>query len=111
MKFANLTCLKNLLFNGLHDIPKYSCLIEIKFKLKKIYLSKEDDSFYIIDNPVVKEKVFKLPMVRATIWKGVLRFAALKVFEEELYNRTITENSWKEKELCLLGCSETRRTL
>jgi len=58
------------------NIPKYSCLIEIEFKLKKPYFSKDDDNFYIIDNPIAKDKVFKLPMVRSTTWKGVLRFAA-----------------------------------
>jgi len=83
-------------------ISKYSCLIEITFQLKKPYLSKDDDNFYIIDNPIVKEKVFKLPMVRATTWKGALRFAALKVFEEELQNETIAESSWKEKRALLV---------
>ncbi len=82
--------------------PKYSLLVQIKFKLKKPYLSKDDDNFYIIDNPIVKEKVFKLPMVRATTWKGALRFAALKVFEEELQNGKITESDWKEKRALLV---------
>lgn len=69
------------------SLPEYSCLIEIIFKLKKPYLSKDDDDFYIIDNPIVKDKVFKLPMVRATTWKGALRFAALKVFEDWVYEK------------------------
>ena len=69
------------------SLPEYSCLIEITFKLKKPYLSKDDDDFYIIDNPIVKDKVFKLPMVRSTTWKGALRFAALKVFEDWIRER------------------------
>lgn len=64
------------------NIPDYLAFIQIKFTLKKPYLSKDDDDFYIIDNPIVKDKVFKLPMVRATTWKGALRFAAIKVFED-----------------------------
>jgi CRISPR/Cas system CMR subunit Cmr6 (Cas7 group RAMP superfamily) len=66
-----------------NTIPKYSCLIEVHFKLKKPYLSKDDDDFYIIDNPIVKDKVFKLPMVRSTTWKGALRFATKLVCEDE----------------------------
>jgi len=85
---SELSYLKNLyeslLRHDLNTMPSYSCQIQITFKLKKPYLSKDDDNFYIIDNPIVKDKVFKVPMVRSTTWKGALRFAAVKVFEEEL---------------------------
>jgi len=74
--------LKKILLNYKNTIPKYSILIEVTFKLKKPYLSKDDDNFYIIDNPIVKDKVFKLPMVRATTWKGALRFASRFVNDE-----------------------------
>ncbi len=88
--------LNNILKNKNYKekLPKYSCLLEITFKLKKPYISKDDDNFYIIDNPIVKDKVFKLPMIRASTWKGVLRYAAIKVFEEK-FNR----NNWKELRL------------
>ena len=75
----------------------YFLYIQIKFKLKKPYISKDDDNFYIIDNPIVKDKVFKLPMVRSTTWKGVLRFSAVKVFEKEF-----SEKEWKEKRALLV---------
>ena len=61
------------------NIPKHAYLIEISFKLKKPYISRDDEDFYIIDNPIIKDKVFKVPMVRASTWKGALRFAAEKV--------------------------------
>lgn len=67
------------------NLSFYSSYIQIHFKLKKPYLSKDDNNFYIIDNPIVKDKVFKLPMVRPTTWKGALRFAAIKVFEDWIY--------------------------
>ena len=79
------------------NLPKYSIYIQIHFTLKKPYLSKDDDDFYIIDNPIVKDKVFKLPMVRPTTWKGALRFAAIKVFEEEF-----DKSNWKEKRSLLV---------
>ena len=69
------------------NLSLYSNYIQIHFTLKKPYLSKDDDNFYIIDNPIVKDKVFKLPMVRPTMWKGALRFAAIKVFEDWIYEK------------------------
>ncbi|PKP54670.1 MAG: hypothetical protein CVT90_00110 [Candidatus Altiarchaeales archaeon HGW-Altiarchaeales-3] len=53
---------------------QYSAFIKINFKLKKPYISRDDEEFYIIDNPVSKEKVFKVPYVRASSWKGNLRW-------------------------------------
>jgi len=79
------------------NLPFHSIYIQIKLTLKKPYLSKDDDDFYIIDNPIVKDKVFKLPMVRATTWKGALRFAAIKVFEEEF-----DKSDWKKKRVLLV---------
>jgi CRISPR-associated protein Cmr2 len=56
-------------------LPSYSVLIHFSFRLHKPYLSKDDTEFYVIDNPVRKEKVFGLPMVAPTQWKGTLRAA------------------------------------
>ena len=109
----NVLCTCNVILDFKEmDILSYSIYIQIKFKLKKPYLSKDDDNFYVIDNPIVKDKVFKLPMVRATTWKGALRFAALKVFEEGVKNNknnsnseikiAINEDNWKEKRALLV---------
>ena len=76
-----------ILENTNSSIPKYSIYLQIYFTLKKPHFSKDDDEFYIIDNPIVKDKVFKLPVVKATTWKGALRFAAIKVFEDWIYEK------------------------
>jgi CRISPR-associated protein Cmr2 len=47
-------------------------------ELARPYLSQDDDAFYIIDNPVRKEKVFKVPFVAPATWKGSLRAAATR---------------------------------
>ncbi|QSQ07980.1 hypothetical protein H0A61_00299 [Koleobacter methoxysyntrophicus] len=53
-----------------------------KFKLLLPYFSRDDDDFYIIDNPVLKDKVWKAPMVRGSTWKGaLLNAASLKLKE------------------------------
>jgi len=56
-------------------LPLGSFLISFKFQLARPYISRDDESFYIIDNPLAKEKVFKIPIVRPSSWKGTLRAA------------------------------------
>ena len=74
--------LDSIMVFSVNTLPKYSVYIKITFRLRRPYLSRDEDSFYVIDNPIAKDKVFKIPMVRPTTWRGVLRYAAIKVFEE-----------------------------
>lgn len=57
------------------ELPAYSFALKIQFALTTPYMSKDDASFYAIDNPVRKEHVFKMPMIASTSWKGALRAA------------------------------------
>lgn len=57
------------------DLPRLSFFIQFEFHLSRSYISKDDNNFYIIDNPIVRDKVFKWPLVRPTTWKGSLRSA------------------------------------
>lgn len=54
-----------------------SFIMQCKFRLKSPYHSRDDDEFYIIDNPVMKDKIWKIPMVRGSSWKGAFMKAAL----------------------------------
>lgn len=56
-------------------LPPYSFSLRFRFTLAQPYLSKDDNAFYIVDNPIVRDKVFRLPMVRPSSWKGSLRAA------------------------------------
>ncbi len=69
--------------NLIDKLPQYSFAIWVKFNLIAPYFSKDDDEFYIIQNPVLKEKVFKIPMVRGSSWKGALAGAFKKLLNEE----------------------------
>lgn len=53
-------------------LPPYSFFLQFIFTLAKPYLSRDDKPFYIIDNPIARDKVFQLPLVRPTSWKGSL---------------------------------------
>ncbi|RLB37493.1 MAG: CRISPR-associated protein [Deltaproteobacteria bacterium] len=63
--------------------PTGSWAMQVHFTLRKPYLSKDDVDFYIIDNPVKKEWVFKVPYVASSQWKGALRAAMVRELVEE----------------------------
>ena len=57
--------------------------IEINFALEAPYYSSDDDEFYIIQNPCLKEKVFKVPIVRGSSIKGALVSAVREIINEK----------------------------
>lgn len=66
------------------SLSDHSIFIKVIITLKKPYISQDDENFYIIDNPVCKDKVFKVPLVRASSWKGALRWVALRIYLDNL---------------------------
>lgn len=56
--------------------------INFRFRLQKPYISKDDTDFYVIDNPVRKEWVFKVPYVAQSQWKGALRASVTRELDE-----------------------------
>mgnify|MGYP005845453643 CR=1 FL=1 len=56
-------------------LPAGSFSISLRFTLRTPYLSKDDTALHLLDNPVKKEWVFKLPYIASTQWKGALRAA------------------------------------
>lgn len=63
-------------------LPNFSFILEIPFKLAKPFHSKDERGFYLLDNPLRREKVFKTPMIAASSWKGALRAAMVKQLAE-----------------------------
>lgn len=69
-------CTNNSFKKYIMELIPGSFGIQTKFKLQSPYYSKDDDEFYIIDNPIMKEKVWKVPMIRGSSWKGLFYKAA-----------------------------------
>ncbi len=63
----------------LKSLPPLSVFLRLPITLRKPYLSRDDEPLYPIDNPVKKDKVFKVPMVPGSTWKGNLRWMAIKL--------------------------------
>jgi len=63
----------------LSALPPGSWFLQFTFTLAKPWISKDDDPFYVAEsvNPVRKDKVFKVPMMSAASWKGLLRWTAM----------------------------------
>ena len=80
--------------------PTGSWAVQITFTLRKPYISKDDVDFYILDNPVKKEWVFKVPYVAPSQWKGALRATMVREFAEE--NTTLNDDAWIERRLQLI---------
>lgn len=59
----------------LDALPTGAFLIRFRLRLRSPYLSRASEDFHIIDNPITLEKVFALPMVAPSGWKGALRSA------------------------------------
>lgn len=55
-------------------LPPFSFVLQFEFCLAQPFLSKDEQDFYI-DNPVRKDKVFGLPYIAPSSWKGCLRAA------------------------------------
>lgn len=61
-----------------HSLPQGSWLLLVSnFELAKDFISMDDDACYIIDNPVKKDKVFRIPFIAPSTWKGSLHWAAM----------------------------------
>lgn len=64
------------------SIPN-SFALQTTFTLQAPYYSSDDDEFYIINNPCLKEKVFKVPMMRGSSLKGALLNSARDIIQEQ----------------------------
>ncbi|RMH69151.1 MAG: hypothetical protein D6675_13585 [Gemmatimonadetes bacterium] len=72
----------------IQSLPPYSFFLQFQFRLIRPYTSGDDTPFYIHDNPITKDPVFKLPMVRPSAWKGHLRaVASLMGYPAAVINR------------------------
>ena len=64
---------------NINKYPPFSFFLQFTFKLAKPYISKDDEAFYICENPIRKDKVFKVPMVAGSSWKGNMRWTARQI--------------------------------
>jgi len=59
----------------LGSLPCGSWFLRFRLTLASSYISRDDKPTHIIDNPVARDHVFGLPIIRPSSWKGNLRAA------------------------------------
>lgn len=57
-------------------LPDGSWLLQTEFKLAKPFTSKADNPWFENQNPIVRDHLTGLPVIKPTTWKGHLSFAA-----------------------------------
>lgn len=97
LKFMNDLGLGTPIMESPELLPPYSWSLSFRFRLAKPYLSKDDVPLYIIDNPVRKEKTFKVPMVASSQWKGALHAAFVQRLMRE--SQALDEEPFAERRL------------
>jgi CRISPR-associated protein Cmr2 len=65
------------------SLPAGSFALHFTFTLAKPYLSRDDANLHLLDNPVKKEWIFKLPYISASQWKGTLRYTLWQLGKKE----------------------------
>ncbi|MEA3310491.1 MAG: hypothetical protein U9Q70_13425 [Chloroflexota bacterium] len=81
--------------------PRGAWALQFTFRLSQPYLSRDDTDFYILDNPVKKEWVFKLPYVAPSQWKGALRAAMSRELASDLVSDKVDEEVCMQRRLQL----------
>jgi len=82
-------------------LPEHTFFLHVPFTLAAPYLSKDDEPFYVHENPLRKEWVLRVPYVAATGWKGSLRAAlrhARRLDDEDPLVVRLLGNPKEEKE-------------
>jgi len=89
----------------LAQLPLGSFCLRFRFTLDEAFLSRDDQAFYMIDNPVRKDTVFHLPTVSPAGWKGNLRWTADKLWADKVAQAEILAE--ERFQLALLFGDET----
>ncbi len=80
----------------LESFPSYSARLLLEFKLITPLLTKDDDPFYLFDNPVRKDHIFGTPYIAAASLKGLSLDAYQRAFPSKSGVELLKQN---EKEL------------
>lgn len=78
-------------------LPEYSAAVTLRFQLLAPLLTRDDDAFYLFDNPVRKDHTFGVPFLAAASVKGLAADALQRGFPPELDWKTLGKNDQERK--------------
>ncbi|WP_024119321.1 RAMP superfamily CRISPR-associated protein [Thermus thermophilus] len=91
-------------------VPDFSSLpssrwlaFQVDFELLTPWYSRDDRLFHLLDNPVRKDRVFGVPFMAASSWKGMLRWACRMQagLREHLERHNGKLDSWRDPDWIL----------
>ena len=71
----------------LSPLPANSFYLRLDFSLETAYISRDDWAWSVTENPVRKDRVFEIPFISPSTWKGALRNACRGECEKEQWER------------------------
>lgn len=74
--FSDFSTVEKRLNNVLPILPHFSWYISLPVRLVKPFTSKDDREMHVLDNPICREWILGMPMIRPSTWKGNLRWMA-----------------------------------
>lgn len=98
--FAEISAVRSRLNTVLPTLPLYSWYISLPVRLAKPFASKDDSEMHVLENPISREWVFGVPMVRPSTWKGNMRWTAVMAgLDQEVCERLFGNETNEEEEL------------
>lgn len=87
------------------DLPSKEWIgIKVEFALEQPWYSKDDRPFHVLDNPVRKDRVFGVPFISGSTWKGLLRWACRMKdgkLKKHLKEHNMQTEGWEEPDWIL----------
>lgn len=74
--FSDFSMVEKRLRNMLPKLPRFSWYISLPVRLMKPFTSRDDREMHVLDNPICREWILGMPMIRPSTWKGNLRWMA-----------------------------------
>ena len=97
--FAEVSTVERRLNTVLPTLPHYSWYISLPVRLAESFTSKDDSEMHVLENPICRERVFGVPMVRPSTWKGNLCWMAVMVgLDQEVRERLFGNVTDEEEE-------------
>jgi len=78
-------------------LPEYSAAVTLRFQLLAPLLTRDDDAFYLFDNPVRKDHISGVPLLAAASVKGLAADAFQRGFPPELDWKSLGRNDQERK--------------
>jgi hypothetical protein len=78
-------------------LPPGSAVVTLRFQLLAPLLTRDDDAFYLFDNPVRKDHIFGVPFLAAASVKGLAADAFQRGFPPELDWKSLGKNDQERK--------------